>query len=273
MRNLLQFLLKYSHVILFLVLEAIAFTLIVTENDYQRSVSFTSATAVAGNIYAVTDEIGQYFSLKRENGELAEENARLMEEIASLRNRLEVVEERDSAYLYSHLGLHFIPARVVQTESGKRHNCFTLNKGTRDGVETDMGVVGQEGAVGLVTAVSERFALVMPLVNEQMMLSCRLTGSSVYGPLEWDGTDVRYATLSNIARHAEVSVGDTVITSGLTTAFPEGVPVGVVDETELKETDAYYHIRVRLLTDFRKPRYVQVISNDALREQSEMEDY
>lgn len=242
-------------------------------NDYPRSVYATSANAVAGEIYQINDNVQQFFSLRTENLELTEENARLLEEIAVLQNRLEAGEERDSAYLYSHLGLHFVPARVVQIESGKRHNCFTLNKGTRDGVETDMGVVGAKGAVGIVSAAGERFSLVMPIVNEQMMLSCRLRPSLVYGPLEWDGTDNRFASLNNIARHAEVSVGDTVVTSGLTTAFPEGIPVGVVDNAELHETDAYYRIRVRLFTEFDRQRYVQVICNEALHEQQEMEDY
>ena len=276
MRNLLQFLIKYSHVILFLLLEGVSLAVLITNSAYPRSVYTTSANIVSGELYSWTSSVTQFFSLRRENRELLEENARLRSIVVSLENKVEPQTEIDSAvvypYYYSHLGLHFIPARIVQIESGKRHNCFTINKGLRDGVETDMGVVGADGAVGIVTATGERFSLVMPLVNEQMMLSCRLQ-SGVYGPLEWDGRSPRFASLKNIARHANVQPGDTVTTSGLTTAFPEGILVGVVEKTELKESDAYYSITVRLATDFTKPRYVQVISNEALREQRELMDY
>ncbi|MBQ9340375.1 MAG: rod shape-determining protein MreC [Paludibacteraceae bacterium] len=276
MRNLLQFLLKYSHVILFLILEGVAIAMLISNSAYPRSVYATSANRLSGEFYSWNNSVLQYFSLRSENLELVKENAMLRGQLAQLGNIAESVAENDTAvlnhYCYSHLGLRYIPARVVQVEAGKRHNCFTINKGTRDGVETDMGVVGSAGVVGIVSATTERFSLVMPLINEQMMLSCRLQ-SGVYGPLEWDGEKPQFAYLRNIARHANVLPGDTVTTSGLTTAFPEGILVGVVEKAELKETDAYYNITVRLATDFTKPRYVQVISNEALREQQQLMDY
>ena len=135
----------------------------------------------------------------------------------------------------------------------------------------DMGVIDSKGVVGIICAASERFALVLPLVNDEMQLSCRFKNNDTYGPLVWRGTDYRYGQLENIARHAEVHVGDTIITSDLTPAFPGGVMVGVVDEAILEESDAYYHIRVRFSTDFRSIGYVQVIANEAMAEQTKLE--
>lgn len=281
MRNLIQFLVKYINLLLFIGLEIVSLVLLCRYNSYQRSVYVTSANAVSGYIYRTTDNVASYLHLGTVNRELAAENARLLERITMLENRLEPYIENDSAllnenclrYLYSDKALRYIPAKVINTESGKRHNYLTLNKGSRDGVEIDMGVVGQSGVVGLVTAVSEHFALVLPLDNEQMSLSCRLQKDETFGPLEWDGTDYRYSSLNNIARHAEVHVGDTVVTSGLTTAFPRGIIVGIVDEAILEESDAYYHIKVQLATDFHQIGYVQIISNETLREQQELNDY
>jgi len=280
MRNLLQFILKYSNFLLFLVLEIAALVLLFNQNDYQKSVYVTSANRVSGQIYETSSAVFSYVHLGEENAMLAEENARLQEEVKRLENLVEPYLERESGlinsdltYVYAQKDVKFIPAKVINTEGGKRRNYLTLNKGTRDGVEIDFGVVDEQGVVGIVSAVSERFSLVIPLINDQMSLSCRFKENQTYGPLEWDGVDYRYARLENIARHATVHVGDTIVTSGLTSAFPEGITVGVVDEAILEESDAYYHIRIRLSTDFHSLGYVQVICNQTLREQQELEGY
>lgn len=279
MRNLLQFIVKYSNFLLFGLLEIAAFALLFTMNSYPRSSFVTSANRVCGELYAAEDAVTSFMHLSEENAALVEENAYLLMRIQELENRLEPYEENDSSrlyaacnsYRYAHKAMHYIPAKVINIESGQRHNCFTLNKGRRDGVEVDMGVVDQKGVVGLVCAVSERFSLVLPLINDEMQLSCRFKNDESYGPLVWDGVDARYGQMKNIARHAQVHVGDTIITSGLTAAFPSGLMVGTVDEAVLNETDAYYRIKVRFATDFRSIGYVQIVANEAMREQNELE--
>ena len=266
MRNLLQFIIKYSNFLLFVLLEIAALVLLFTFSSYPRSSYVTSANLVSGELYKASDAVTSYMHLGAENVALIEENARLLARIQELENQLEPYVENDSSrlypdcspYRYAHKAMRYIPAKVINIESGKRHNCFTLNKGRRDGIEEDMGVVDQHGVVGLICAVSERFSLVMPLINDQMQLR--------------NGVDPRYGQLINIARHANVHVGDTIITSGLTPAFPGGLMVGMVDEAVLKDSDAYYRIRVRYATDFRSIGYVQVVANDAMREQNNLEN-
>lgn len=279
MHNLLQFIVKYSNFLLFIGLEIAAFVLLFHGNSYQHSAYVTSANRVTGTLYESVDKVTSYFLLAQENQALSDENARLQEEIQLLKNALEPFRENDSTYLYgqcryryAHTSLHYIPAKVVNTDAGWRHNYFTINKGRRDGIVEDYGVVDQGGVVGIVCAVSERFSLVLPLTNDRMSLSCRFKNNKTFGPLVWGGTDYRYAQLENIPRHAEVHAGDTIITSGLTPAFPEGIVAGVVEEAVLEETDAYYHIRVRFTTDFHRLGYVQVIANEALREQMQLEN-
>ena len=280
MRNLLQFIIKYSNFLLFGLLEIAALVLLFTFSSYPRSAYVTSANLVSGELYKASDAVTSYMHLGAENVALIEENARLLARIQELENQLEPYVENDSSrlypdcnpYRYAHKAMRYIPAKVINIESGKRHNCFTLNKGRRDGIEEDMGVVDQHGVVALICAVSERFSLVMPLINDQMQLSCRFKNDETYGPLVWNGVDPRYGQLINIARHANVHVGDTIITSGLTPAFPGGLMVGMVDEAVLKDSDAYYRIRVRYSTDFRSIGYVQVVANDAMREQNNLEN-
>ena len=96
-------------------------------------------------------------------------------------------------------------------------------------------------------------------------------GNNYFGPLGWDGLDYRYAQLTDIPRHVDLYIGDTIVTSGLTTTFPEGIPVGVIENFTCDEGDAFYHIQVRLATDFRRISNVQVIDYKNRDEQEALE--
>lgn len=279
MRNLLEFLQKYSNLLLLILLEAVAFMLIVQHNRFQRTAFFTSANRIVGTIYEAENEVLEYFHLGQINQDLAEENAELLRRINDLENLLESQQEVDTAVLYndpyvhSERNLSFVPAKVISLSTSMERNYLTINRGTADGVELDMGVIDHSGVVGIVRSVSPHFATVIPVVNTEMKISCRFKNTDYIGPVQWDGIDTRYAKMEDIARHVEVHEGDTLLTSGLATAFPEGVMVGVIDRVQLGESDTYYHIRVRLCADFRRLRYVQVVQNKARLEQMELEGW
>lgn len=278
MRDLLQFLMKYSNFLLFFGLEVVAFVLIFTQNGLQRSAFFSSANYMTGVVYQTESAVTEYFRLRGENERLVGENVELKNRIVELENSLESVREAHqtavvSAYTYADKQLKYIPAKVINFSTSTQRNFVTINKGLRDGVEKDMGVIDQDGVVGIVRAVSEQFAVVIPVINNSFSVSCRFVSNDKIGPLKWDGLDVRYAQLEDIARHVEVHEGDTLVTSGLSEAFPEGIRVGVVEEAELNETDAYYRIKVRLAADFHRLGYVQVIQNNTLQEQRELEKW
>lgn len=242
-----------------------------------RHAWMTSSNAVIGACYEARDAVLEYFLLRRDNERLVAENIELQNRIVKLENALELVQEQNlddsvTAYVYADKQLSYIPAKVINYTTSTQRNYLTLNKGSRDGVQVDQGVVDQDGVVGIVRAVSERFAVVIPVVNSTFSISCRFLTTDKIGPLHWDGIDSRYAQLEDIARHVEVHEGDTLVTSGLSESFPKGIRVGVVDEVELSESDAYYHIRVRLAADFRRLGYVQVISNATYAEQKALEN-
>jgi len=278
MRNLLQFLVKYSNLLLFLLLEAVALVLIFSANRLQHSAWFTSANYVTAGVYQLWDNVSGYFALRGENERLAAENVELHNYITQLENRLEGEYEANlgdsvPAYIYAEKHLNYIPAKVINISTATQRNFITINKGTRDGVEEDMGVVDETGVVGIVRAVSNRFAVVIPVINNAFYISCRFQRNEKLASLHWDGIDNRHAQLEDIARHVDVQEGDTLVTSGLSDAFPEGVFVGVVEKAELSESDIYYHITVRLAADFNRLGYVQVIQNSAKAEQRHLEEW
>ena len=278
MRNLWQFLVKYSNLLLFLLLEVVALFFVFSRNGLPHSAWRSSANYVVGSFYQTCDNVSGYFFLRRENERLVAENVELQNYITRLENRLEGQFEAQlpdtvPAYVYAEKDLHYIPAKVINFSTSSQRNYLTLNKGARDGVEENMGVVDQDGVVGIVRAVSDRFSVVIPVINNAFSVSCRFLSNDKLGPLHWDGIDYRYAQLEDIARHVDVHEGDTLVTSGLSDAFPEGVRVGIVEKAELGESDAYYHIKVRLAADFHRLGYVQIIQNRALVEQRQLEEW
>ena len=262
MRNLIQFLVRYSNFLIFLILEVVAFILIGTCNDYQQSAIWSSANRIAAGTNNIKTSIVDYFSLRADNAELAEENARLKAELMLLTNNVETLSERDSQYVYSHLDWDYMPAKVIGLTTNKQHNYLTINKGKRDSIEVDMGVISADGVVGVVSAVGEKYALVVPIIHTKISISSRLKSNGQIGGTSWDGRNYRFVDLIEIARHVSVNKGDTIVTSGLTDVFPEGLIVGVVSETELGAGDNYHQTVVELSTDYKALKYVQVLRNN-----------
>ena len=270
MQNLLRFILEYSNFLLFLVLEVAAFLWMISEQKLQQSTFLSASNSVIAWSNTLLSNTDEYFHLRSENADLAQENARLLTELNRLYGMVEDSAEQDSTYLYSHLQWSYTPAKVVDMATQSQHNYLVLNKGERDGIQAGQGVIAHDGVVGVVGAVNSHFAQVIPIIHPKMRLSCRIRRNGQTGFLVWTGPSPRYANLHDIGRHIEVRQGDIVETSGLTGLFAEGIPIGKVEEVELPDGDTYYSIRVELSTDFQSLRYVQVLNNKFVAQQDSM---
>jgi rod shape-determining protein MreC len=254
MQNLWKILLRYSNFLVFVILEVAAFLLLVHNNTAPRSAVTSTANQFVAWQYERCSEVADYFSLRSVNEQLAAENA-------ELRSRLAVTEQQPE--------IQYTPAKVVQMTTDQPHNYLTIDRGARDGVQLGQGVRNEDGVVGIVRTVGQRYSVVIPIINTRTNLSCRFLKNDYIGTLQWDGKDSRFARLTDVASHMVVNTGDTIVTSGLSPVFPEGIPVGIVESSILKEGDSYHTIRVRLYTNFRRLKYVEVIGNSA---QNEMEE-
>lgn len=277
MKNLIHFLVKYSVVFLFVFLEIISLVLISNNKGYQRSVLLSSTNRVTGWMSEKSSEFFDFFKLRTNNIRLAEENTQLKNHITSLENQLSALT--DSSYtidwkkirILPEREYEYIPAKVIRNTTNQVQNFITLNKGSDLGIKPDMGVISDAGVVGIVQSVSKKFAKVIPILNPQAVISTKFKKNNYYGPLVWDGKDYRYAKLNDIARHVKFSLGDTLITSGLVKTFPEGILVGVINNFDIQESDAYYNIQVKLGVDFRTLTYVKVINYMNYTEQTNLE--
>jgi len=269
MRTLLRFFQKYSNLLLFLLLEIIAITLIIQSNSYQRSKLIGLNRQVTGFIYSKVDGAREYFTLKEVNEQLVEENT-------ELRNRLDLISSRlDSATVISEVQgeyrYYFVQSRIVHNSISKQLNYLTLNKGKKQGVFRDMGVVSDQGLVGIILESSANFATVIPIINREFRLSAKIKSNNYAGILQWDGGSPRFADLTEIPFHVILTVGDTILTSGFSSIFPEGIEVGRIESFSLEKGN-FYDIRVELYTDFQRLYHVNVIRNYRQEEQLNLEN-
>ena len=245
-------------------------------NEYQRSAFFSSANAAVAHMFGITTEVTDYFYLRSINNSLSEENVQLRNKIMELKNsNYQLANANDSLgddYIRADYNLNYISAKVINTSTKKRRNYITLNKGARDGIAAGMGVMVAEGVVGIVKTVSDKFSVVIPILNSEININTMLKSNRYCGMLQWNGGSAEFATLNDIPRHLNVSVGDTLITSGYTTNFPEGINIGTVAEYNLEPSDSYYVIKARLAVNFETLSYVTVIRNENKTQQIQLEE-
>ena len=275
MRNLLNFLIKYNYWFLFLLLEVSSFVLLVRFNRYLQSLVFTSANAAVGAVYETTGSVKSYFHLRSINSDLLDRNLLLEQQLVALQNRL-LQQGVDSATMHSieratpgSFRLH--EAKVIKNSLSFEDNYLTLDKGSADGIRPEMGVVDARGVVGIVFKTSPHYAIVISLLNSKSSISCKIAGSDYFGYLRWQGGDVQYAYLKDLPRHAQFNLGDTVVTSGYSTVFPEGIMVGTVDDMQDSHDGLSYLLKVKLATDFGKVNAVRVVERSGQLEQLDLE--
>lgn len=278
MRKLLDFLVRKRHWFLFILLEIISVVLICRNNVYQRSIIFSSGNIITGHVAAVSGAVTSYLDLKQINRELLDRNGRLEMELLELQEKMASMQADtsffsgyvpDSTELFHY---NFITAQVVNNSITRLANYITIDKGRKDGVLPDMGVVSQSGVVGVVSTVSDHFAVIISLLNPKFRLSCKVVGSDYFGSMVWDGRDIGYANLEELPRHVNFEKGDTIVTSGYSAIFPSGIIVGTVESHEKQHDDNFYSVRVDLSTDFSSLTDVRVISNYRQDEQRNVEN-
>lgn len=250
--------------------------MIVKNQEYQKSVFLSSSNSAVSGMYEWSNSVVEFFKLRAANDNLSEENTALKNQIINLQNKLAILtpQTKDSIHfrIPPEMEYQFISAKVINCSTNKLQNYITLNKGARDGIRPDMGVISDEGVVGIVKTVSDKFSVVIPILNPKIEINCKFKRNNYIGPLDWSGEDYRYANLKDIARHVELSLGDTLVTSGyVKSTFPEGIPVGNIEDFKIKESDAYYTIKVKLAVNFRTLSHVKIISYLNYKEQNDLE--
>jgi len=276
MHNLLAFLTKHYHWLVFLVLEAVSGMMLFQYNSYQGSVWISSANAVAGKVYECQAALEQFLSLVSRNEQLTHTNIYLEQEVSRLRQMLydqnvdtTELQRREMEVLDQY---EWIPAKIVSNSVNQPNNLITIDKGLDDGVEPDMGVACGTGLVGVVYQSSAHYAIVIPLLNSRSRISCTVRGRNYFGYVTWNGGDPMECFVEDIPRHARFEKGDWIETSGFSAIFPAGISVGEITDILDSPDGMSYRLKVRLSTDFCTLRDVCVISDKTIAERVRLEE-
>ena len=274
MKNLLAFLAKYHHWLLFVVLEIVSLVLLFRFNSYQGSVWFTTANAAAGKFYEGYSEVEAFFGLTKLNEQLTKRNLYLEKQVSQMAEQLTDLT-RDSAYLHQNqLQLlseyKLIPAKVVTNSLHKRNNLITLDKGRADGVHEDMGVACGNGVVGIVYMASEHYSIVIPVINTESNISVTIKDKGYFGHVTWNGGASDMAFVDDIPRHAKFRLGADIVTSGFSSIFPAGIKVGKILHVFNSTDGLSYRIQIKLSTDFSRLRDVCIIDDSKMQERMQL---
>ena len=269
MKSLLNFLIKYHVFFLFLMLELVSFTFIVRYNNFHRVNFINSSNTVSGKVYSSYYSVIEYFSLRKLNDLLANENAYLRGELLSYihADLQQPIEQRSDTTI----NITSVSAKVINNSVNKPYNYITLNRGSKHGIKPDMGVIDHNGVVGVIINVSENYSTALSVLNSRWSINAKLALTNYFGPLRWEGKNPYTAILDEIPYHVVIAENEEVVTSGFSSIFPEGVLIGTVLKTELTEGASFQKVWVQLSTDFKKLNYVEVVENVNKLEQLDLE--
>jgi rod shape-determining protein MreC len=272
MERLLKFIYEYRAFFTFLFFELTCAWLIIENNRFQSATYFNSSNRMAAGVLGFSQGVREYFSLRTINRDLAEENAILRTALEQRNQRIfadQIPELKDP--LISNR-FEFMDAKVVSNSTQFYKNYITVDKGKLDGIKPGMAAISPLGAVGKVKSVSDHFSVLISLLHTDEMVSCIVKQKDYFGTAQWDGADMRFTNLRYIPRHANPSVGDTVVTSGYNSIFPKGVLVGVIHSATLNEESPFWNIQVSLAQDFSKLSFVELVKSNLKDERDSLEN-
>lgn len=267
MQNLLMLFARIGNLILFIFLEILCIYLIINYNNEQKSIFLNSSNLFSANLNKRVNNFTGYLKLRDNNETLAEENAKLLEELINLKSKTLIPsEEIDSQFQFA-----LLTAQVINNSVRQKNNQLTLNKGRKHNIQRGMGVINEYGLVGIVNNVSENFSTAISILNLQSNISVRIKRTGDIGELSWDGRNIKRMTVSAIPPQVEVELADSIVTSGFSTIFPPNLYIGSVVNIEKDKRSGFLSLDVELNNNLSNLNFVYVITNIASKEQLELE--
>ncbi|MDB2417839.1 rod shape-determining protein MreC [Flavobacteriaceae bacterium] len=261
MQQLIYFIQKYRYFLFFLLLELIAFQLIINNLSFHNSKFINSASTITGGFYNKTNSISDYFQLDTENKELLNENLILRNKLEKLSQNIDTIAvtkifektKLRQRYLY-------FKGRIEKNQFRNNYNFLTINLGSKDSVRKEMGVINSKGILGITENVLHNYSRVRSILNKNSKINAKLKNSNYFGTLTWDGFDYNITQLLDIPRQAVLKVGDTIITGGMSSIFPEGIPIGRVDNI-VNGASIKRIINIQLFNDMSSLKNIYVVKD------------
>ncbi|MBT8261821.1 MAG: rod shape-determining protein MreC [Bacteroidia bacterium] len=258
MQQIIFFFIRNKNFLLFLLLFTISFLLTINSHSFHSNKVATSANFLSGGIYSMKQNFKDYFNLKTQNKILVEENNRLRQLLSNTQPDANFYSVDSTNILWKY---NYVSARVINNSYSKSKNNLTLDHGIKDSIGIDMGVISSKGVVGIVNSVSANYATVQSVLNSNSQINAKLKNTDHFGTLVWQNGSPFEATLIDIPRQVQFNVGDTIVTDGKSTIFPEGILIGSIKDYKLAFNEDYYELTISLFNDMTNLRHVYVIRN------------
>jgi len=266
MQKLIEFIRRYHFILTFFLLESLCMIMIISNNPAPAAWYFSVSGSLRGETQRFYSEITDYFNLKKVNQDLIYENQQLHDRL----NVLLSLYDSSTLPVIKKTGYDFIPAKVVGNSMYLNRNTLLLNKGSNDGIRKDMGVIAPTGLVGIVAEVSENYSVVLSLLNKASLISAKIIPHNYTGTIYWDGDNTRTVLMRDLPTHIYINKGDSIVTSGFSSIFPENIMIGTVKEYEIMPEKVNYRVNVELSTIFSSLQWVYIVRNLADNEQNEL---
>tara|TARA_B100001063_G_scaffold246901_1_gene288397 strand:+ start:1136 stop:1936 length:801 start_codon:yes stop_codon:yes gene_type:complete len=259
MRQLLNFFLKFRTSILFLILFNISLALTVNVHDYHKSKLLNLTSAVTGSIHEFFSDISNYFNLKNENRVLLLENNRLKELEFNIKKTEYKLSKGNEKYKLT-------TATLIKNSYSLTKNYLIINKGSDNLINEDLGVITSNGIVGVIDKVSNKYSRIISVLNTMSKINAKLKKSNHFGTLEWNGNNSNIVQLHDIQALVELTIGDTIVTSGYSSIFPKNIPIGSIKSFKLNDTKDLFEIDIKLFNDMTNLEHVHIIENINIKE-------
>lgn len=260
MQQIINFIFRNKNLLLYLFLLFISIALTIRSHSYHQSKFFNSANSITGGVYNASNNVTTYFNLEKENQKLVQENMRLRSILFNKEYNQEV--QIDSTKFDSTLITYkIIAARIIKNSYSNLDNYITINKGSKDGVIQDMGVITPDGILGIVENTSQNFSQVQSILNRKSNLNAKIKNTDNFGSLVWNTKDYNIVQLIDIPRRIPVKVGDTILTGAASSIFPENIPIGTIKGWNLDVSKSSYSIDIALFNDMSNIKNVYLVHN------------
>lgn len=255
MQQIINFIIRYKNFLLYIFLLIISLGFTVQSHSYHQSSFFNSSNWIAGNIYQTSFSVTSYFDLNNENKGLIEENKRLRDELFNI--KITDLIELDSVQM----SYTIASGQIIKNSYTNLRNYITINKGKKDSIKTDMGVITAKGILGIVENTSNSFANVQSILNENSNINAKIKNTNHFGSLVWNAKTYNVVQLIDIPRLVPLTIGDTIVTGAMSSIFPEDIPIGTIKKFNLDTSKSFYTIDVALFNDMTNIKNVYIVNN------------
>jgi rod shape-determining protein MreC len=266
MRNVFLFLKRYSVLIIFLVLQGLALSMLFSYNRFHQTTYGIFSNEVAGSLNKRVNKVESFFTLSEQNQALRKQNAALLSYLPSGSvnpdtSFLVVSDTISVDSLKSYRQYQYFDAKIISNSVFLQQNYIVLHRGSVQGIVSNMAVVGTDGLIGTVISVSENMSIVMSLLHRQSKVIAVLKKGSGLGEVTWDGKDPRFLVLSKLPKTIVVKKGDTVVSSPYSDKFPPGIPIGYVEKIDQDQETNTYKLKIRTAVDFYAVQHAYIVKN------------